>query len=180
MKRESGRIRPIRREDIQGMHVWELDEEIAMASGITKPRSLEVFQTMYEKYFLNVNQSLQLYSIVLDGRVIGRAELGLIDRENGQAAFGIVIGERSSWGKGYGKEAILELLDVAFNALHLHKVYCEVYTFNERSLNMMHSLGFHQDGILREHEFFHDTYHDLAVFSMLETEFRTTFEKNSK
>lgn len=136
------------------MHVWELDEEIAMASGITKPRSLEVFQTMYEKYFLKVSDSLQLYSIVLDGRVIGRAELGLIDRENGHAAFGIVIGERMSWGKGYGKEAILELLDVAFNELYLHKVYCEVYTFNKRSLNMMHSLGFSQDGILRDHEFF--------------------------
>lgn len=172
MKREPRRIRPIRREDVPGMHVWELDEDIAMASGITKPRSLEVFQTMYEKYFLKVNHSLQLYSIVLDERVIGRAELGLIDRENGHAAFGIVIGERTSWGNGYGKEAILELLGVAFNELHLHKVYCEVYTFNERSLNMMKSLGFRQDGILRDHEFFHDAYHDLAVFSMLDTEFR--------
>ncbi|WP_430534037.1 GNAT family protein [Listeria rocourtiae] len=172
MKRELRRIRPIRRADVQGMHAWELDKDIAMTSGITKPRSLEVFQTMYEKYFLKVNQSLLLYSIILDERVIGRAELGLIDRENGNAAFGIVIGEQSSWGKGYGKEAIIELLGVAFNELHLHKVYCEVYAFNQRSLNMMDSLGFHRDGVLRDHEFFHDAYHDLVVFSMLATEFK--------
>ncbi|MBC6308380.1 GNAT family N-acetyltransferase [Listeria sp. FSL L7-1582] len=171
MTREWYRIRPIKREDVLGMHEWELNEEIAMASGVTKPRSLEVFQTMYEKYFLKVTHALKLYSIVLDERVIGRAELGLIDRENGNAAFGIVIGEQSSWGNGYGKEAILELLDVAFHELHLHKVYCEVYTFNQRSLNMMDSLGFHRDGILREHEFFRGVYHDLVLFSMMRTEF---------
>ncbi|MBC6314969.1 GNAT family N-acetyltransferase [Listeria grandensis] len=171
MAEEKGIIRPIRMEDVEVMHAWEHDEEIATASGIIKPRSLEVFQAAYAKYFLKVSDSLRLFSITLGGRVIGRAELGLIDRENGNAAFGIVIGDKSCWGKGYGKQAICDLLGWAFAELHLHKIYCEVYTFNDRSMNMMRSIGFHQDGVLREHEYFNGEYHDVAVFSILQSEY---------
>ncbi|MBC2194619.1 GNAT family N-acetyltransferase [Listeria booriae] len=174
---KEGRIRPIKREDVAVMHAWELDDEIAYLSGITRPRSLEAFKASYESYFVKMDNTLRLYSIILNERVIGRIELGLIDRENGTAAFGIVIGDRDCWGQGYGKQAILELLREAFDDLHLHKVYCEVYAFNERSIRMMQAMDFKQDGVLREHEYFRNEHHDLVVFSMLRSEFKTKLKE---
>ncbi|MBC6134522.1 GNAT family N-acetyltransferase [Listeria booriae] len=100
---KEGRIRPIKREDVAVMHAWELDDEIAYLSGITRPRSLEAFKASYESYFVKMDNTLRLYSIILNERVIGRIELGLIDRENGTAAFGIVIGDRDCWGAGIWK-----------------------------------------------------------------------------
>ena len=44
--------------------------------------------------------------LVEDGRAIGTTGLHQIDQESGTAAFGIAIGEKSEWDKGYGTDAL--------------------------------------------------------------------------
>ena len=50
--------------------------------------------------------------------IVGNCGLKNIDFNEGLAEFGIIL-LRSSWGKGYSKEAQLLCLDYAFNELKL-------------------------------------------------------------
>jgi RimJ/RimL family protein N-acetyltransferase len=81
-------------------------------------------------------------------RLIGTT--ALTDRstsKNGVSAlFRIVIGEKDSWGRGYGTEATRLVMEEAFEALGLSEVRLEVFSHNERAMAAYRRVGFEVTG----------------------------------
>jgi len=84
---------------------------------------------------------------------IGVVNLSNIDHRNQHCEYGILIGEKSFWGKGYAREATECILDYAFDVLNMRKVYLYVQKENERAIKLYTSIGFEVEGDFRE-EFF--------------------------
>jgi [ribosomal protein S5]-alanine N-acetyltransferase len=99
----------------------------------------------------------QLMAIVrLDGEEhIGNIKLGPINWIHRSADIGIIIGERSEWGKGYATDAIGLLTRHAFATLGLHKLSAGCYAANEGSARAFEKAGFRREGLRRE-QFFSD------------------------
>jgi RimJ/RimL family protein N-acetyltransferase len=85
-----------------------------------------------------------------DDRLIGTCALSQLDADNGSALFHITIGEKDSWGHGYGTEATRLMIDHAFGGLGLHRVGLTVFSFNERAIRSYRSVGFVVEGRARE------------------------------
>ena len=83
-------------------------------------------------------------------RPIGTTDLRAIDHQQGTALFGILIGEKDCWGKGYGTEATRLTLDYGFSVLGLHNVLLTVYAFNRRGIRAYEKAGFRMIGHRRE------------------------------
>lgn len=164
-------IRQVLPTDIPIMHKWECDDEIGRLAGIETPRTLEEMTNGYNKYFEGLKPTLHLFTIEYAGHCVGRVELGNLDTENGHAAFGIVIGDKSFQYKGLGSFALNHLLNYAFNELKLTKLYGEVYDFNVASQKFLTKIGFNLDGVLRKHEFFRGSHRDMYQYSFLREEF---------
>lgn len=102
-----------------------------------------------------------------DGLHIGNIGFHKISWRDRTAVTGSLIGEKEYWGKGYGTDAKMLLLDYAFNALNLRKVNASVLAFNERSIRYGLRCGYKEEG-RRRAEFYRDgSYHDevlLAIF----------------
>jgi RimJ/RimL family protein N-acetyltransferase len=81
-------------------------------------------------------------------------------------------------GRGYGREAIFEVLRFAFDGVdgepgpHLHRVSLDVLSINPRARALYESLGFRQEGRLRDVYRDGDGWADAIVMSILEDEFR--------
>lgn len=73
---------------------------------------------------------------------IGTIEL--YDLRHDQATLGIIIGERSHWGRGFGPEAIGALLERAFGELGLERVKLSTFGDNERAQAAFKKVGFHE------------------------------------
>lgn len=86
-----------------------------------------------------------------DGRHIGNAKLGPVDTHHARASFGIMIGERDAWGKGYATEALALLEQYAFEGLKLHKLTAGAVVENVGSIRMLEKRGFIAEGHRREH-----------------------------
>ncbi|MEX2534972.1 MAG: GNAT family N-acetyltransferase [Trueperaceae bacterium] len=71
---------------------------------------------------------------------IGTIEL--YDIRGPRATLGIIIGEKSHWGKGYGPEAMAALLDHAFNMLGLDLVRLSTFEDNPRAQSAFRKVGF--------------------------------------
>lgn len=115
--------------------------------------------------------------VVLDAgtsQPLGTASLSDVDARSGQAELGILIGEKSAWGRGIGRAAILALLKVAFDELVLHRVYLRVFPDNERALRLYASAGFVREGLLREAVRKDGRFRDLVVMSILDREWRAS------
>ena len=79
------------------------------------------------------------FALVLDGRVIGSIGL-VVSKEHHSAEIGYSLA-RAQWSKGLVPEAARALIDWAFPAYRLAKVFARADARNERSWRVMEKLG---------------------------------------
>lgn len=82
--------------------------------------------------------------------IVGYIELDRILWVHGVATVGIGIGTGEHRRKGYAKEALKLLMELAFNELNLHRLQLNVFNYNERAITLYESIGFRREGIYRE------------------------------
>ena len=78
---------------------------------------------------------------------------------------------RDSWGQGIMAEAVHAIVEFGFAELGLNRIEALVMVENAASTRLLNKLGFTQEGILREHDFFKDQFHDMRCFAILKREF---------
>ncbi len=115
------------------------------------------------------------FGIVLNDteELIGIGGIKNIDLKNRKCEIGYWIGKKF-WDNGYGKDAVSLLLHVAFMSLSMNRVYATVFTFNERSLRILKSLGFTSEGVMRQSVFHVDKFVDDIMLSLLKSEYKPT------
>jgi len=74
--------------------------------------------------------------------------------------------------KGTGHALGQAALRYAFKAAGLHKLCGQAMAFNERSIRFHLSLGFQREGVLRQHHFDGQRYHDVVCFGLLANEWQ--------
>ena len=74
--------------------------------------------------------------------------------------------------KGSGRSLGRAALDHAFTELKLHKVCGQALACNQQSVRLHQSLGFRQEGVLREQYFDGNCYHDVICFGLLSCEWQ--------
>lgn len=73
---------------------------------------------------------------------IGNVKLELIDKKKKRVDFGILIGNKSYWGQGFGPEAIQLTIDYAFKRLNFNEIELGVIADNERARRVFAGAGF--------------------------------------
>ena len=108
-----------------------------------------------------------------DKQPVGLIALADYKHAHRRAEFLIGILPTEYRGKGIALEASLLVLDFAFNQIQLHKLIAYVYGYNQYDQESIISLGFTQEGLLREHIFYATHgYIDMYLDGLTETDFR--------
>lgn len=82
---------------------------------------------------------------------IGNIKIGNINPFHRYGDIGIMIGDKKSWGKGFGSEALDLVQRFAFEKLKLHKVFAGIYSGNKGSYKTFIKCGFRKAGCLLNH-----------------------------
>ena len=82
---------------------------------------------------------------------IGNIKLGSINSFHSRADLGLIIGDKSFWGKGIAFESICLVRDYAFTQLVLQKLYAGCYESNVGSKKAFLKAGFKVEGFLESH-----------------------------
>lgn len=106
-----------------------------------------------------------------DNRVIGTCALFHVDWSNGRAEIGFALA-RACWGQGLMREALVTLIDFAFDRLALRRLEADVDPRNQASVTLLERLGFRREGLLRERWNVGDEFQDAAFFGLLAREYR--------
>lgn len=116
-----------------------------------------------------------------------RADWAIIDRETGGYVGEIVLNELEEddaamnfrialtpgWtGRGFGTEATRAVLDHAFDAIGLHRVGLDVYSFNPRAERSYEKAGFRHEGRQRHTLFWEGEWVDSVLMAVLSTDER--------
>jgi RimJ/RimL family protein N-acetyltransferase len=137
-----------------------------------RPQTLEERAAWYERLSADdpYNIDFLIYELATM-RPIGRVGLEDISYQHQRASFGILIGEKDCWGKGYGTEATRLTLDYGFRLLGLHNIMLSVSSANTAAIQAYTRAGFREIGARRECRREGDSTLDSIFMDCLSTEF---------
>lgn len=105
------------------------------------------------------------------GRPIGACSLRGFDDAD-RAELSLYLGETDTWGKGYGREAMLLLIRHGFLDLGLHTIWLVVRADNLRAVRLYEGLGFRHDGVYRAAVKEDGRYLDKLLMNLLREEWQ--------
>lgn len=82
---------------------------------------------------------------------IGNIKIDPINEIHKLGEYGILIGDKEYWGKGFAREASEEVLNYFFKNNYLRKINLGVVEKNIEAINLYKKLGFQQEGYLLKH-----------------------------
>lgn len=174
------RFRAVEKTDIPKFYEWINDPEVTEGLLINLPRSF----ADEESWFENVAKGEQAERPMAidikenDGwRLIGNCGLFHIEWINSIAEFGIMIGDKSVWDKGYGTETVKLILQHGFETLNLNSIFLRVHSTNLRAIKAYEKAGFVLDGTMRQAVYKHGNYVDVHFMSVLRSEWNARREK---
>jgi diamine N-acetyltransferase len=169
------RLRALEKNDLPAAVTGLNDPEVTENLLTDTPLSLEMEEIWYRKMLDNPVEEhvLAIEMKTQDGwRHIGTTAFHQVDWKNRIGEYGIMIGEKSQWGKGFGYEATLLMLRYGFNTLNLNKVFLYAIETNSRGIRVYEKAGFVHEGRLRQDIYKNGRYLDVFVMSVLRDEWK--------
>lgn len=98
-----------------------------------------------------------------NGQHIGNCSLNKIDPEKHYCEFGIFIGEKDYWSRGFGPDAINSMIAFATGTLNISTIRLNVYKYNQRAIRAYSKCGFRLLKILKKDHLYNGKYWDTLV-----------------
>jgi RimJ/RimL family protein N-acetyltransferase len=147
------RFRPVEKDDLKLLHKWENDFELMMYSR-SKPLnfvSMEQLERQYDKWMKENKETHFIVELIDTNKPIGTAVIRKEEWSNVKNAdIGTYIGKKEYWGKGYGKQITVALLEMCFIFLNMER--CEAWSveYNTRAHKTLEACGFTKGGVMRQ------------------------------
>ncbi len=176
---EGVRFRAIEQSDLAQCQEWLNDPEVIEGLIHITPLSSRDEENWYEQAMRRDKEERPMAIEVRDGdgwRYVGNIGLLNLEWPARSAEFGIFIGDKSVWNKGYGTQAADLILQHGFQTLNLNRIYLHVFASNLRARRSYEKAGFILEGTLRQAVYRHGEYIDMLVMSILRSEWTTRRE----
>lgn len=143
-------LKPLSMEHCTNQYVsWLNDPEVYQYLESGGDYSLESLRSYIQHV---VDSDIYMWGIHLksNGLHIGNIKIDPIDQSEKSGEYGIMIGERNQWGKGFAREASETVINHCFtDGPLLKKITLGVVAENGRALELYRSMGFGDETILR-------------------------------
>lgn len=160
-----GCLRPMTAADLESVLELRNHTEIRRYMLTQHEISLEEHTSWFD--CASQNPGLQLLVLEIDGKFCGFVQFKETNYR-GVMAWGFYVAPNAP--KGTGRKLGVAALNHAFKTLPLHKICGQALLWNQPSIEFHKSLGFAQEGILRDQHFDGAAYHDLICFGILRRE----------
>jgi diamine N-acetyltransferase len=163
-------LRALEPEDLDFVYALENDETIWEVSNTQTPYSKFLIRQYLENAHQDIYEAKQLRLAICKNdtsETIGLIDLFDFDPRNKRAGIGIIIQNVADRSKGLGKEALGLMINYAFQQLCLHQLFANIGTKNNASLKLFATFGFQKIGVKKEWNLVHDTFHDEAIFQLI-------------
>jgi len=168
---EKVRLRALQEEDTEDcwrwFNNWEMVRNLESRYPLSRLAEREIIASM-----MKPQANDKVFAVeTLDGLYIGNVGLHRISWEDRRATFGIFIGEKAYWGKGYGTDATRAIVRFAFDEMNLNRVELQVLDDNERGIRCYEKVGFVREGVQRQYRYREGRYVGMVVMSILREEY---------
>lgn len=162
-------LRALEPEDLEFIHEIENDETIWEISNTQIPYSKFLIKQYLENSHKDIFEVKQLRLVIsnYDEVALGMIDLFDFDFKNSRAGVGILVKEPEDRLKGYGREALILLINYSFTHLGLHQLYCNILEDNEASMRLFKNQGFTEIGLKKDWNKINGIYKNEYIFQLI-------------
>jgi RimJ/RimL family protein N-acetyltransferase len=169
-------LRPLEDRDAAPFSAYRSDPEIARYQGWGAPYSLEQAEEFIEQQKMvtpgEIGEWLQLgMELKTDGALIGDVAFQVIKDSHHQAEIGMTLSQPFQ-GKGYGTEAVRELVRYLFDDLNVHRIIANCDPENISAHRLLERVGFRREGCFIDSLWYKGGWASELWFAMLDREWR--------
>jgi ribosomal-protein-serine acetyltransferase len=117
------------------------------------------------------DEAVPTFGVAVRGKLAGCVGVQRLDAVNRAASIGYWLASEHE-GRGIMTDSVRAVLADLFGRGRVHRVEIRAGTKNLRSCAIPERLGFVREGVARDAEWLYDHFHDLAVYSLLEPEWK--------
>ena len=162
-------LRPVELTDVNETYQSWMNDPVVMQ--YTESRFQTHSLEQIRQYVLSVqaDTSSRFFAIIekASGKHIGNIKIGHIHPVHRHADVGIILGDKTCWGKGYATESLRLVAGYASVELRLHKLWAGIYANNTGSLKAFLKAGFVVEGRFACHCFCDGEYVDGLQMGLL-------------
>jgi len=125
----------------------------------------------HDNIISNSNQLYLLICLCENNTPIGYLSIDHIDHINKKLQWGGIVIDPAFSGNGYATMAANLMIKYAFEELNINRVYGYWLQENIASLKVSEKLGFKKEGLLRDHVFKENRYHNVYICSLLKIDY---------
>lgn len=163
-------LRKVRHDELPTVYAWRYDVENWTLTE-TEPYVVPTFERFVSEWNApNAEADLAAFGIEADGRLVGTCSLWGLDAHNRLAHVGMAVGAAEHRGQGAGRDALAVITDYGFRLRGLHRLQLETLSVNEAMVRTALSVGYTEEGRLRDKAWVPGGFCDEVVFGLLAEE----------
>jgi len=146
-------LRAVEPEDLELLYLWENDRTVWHVGSTLVPFSRYQLQQYIASDPSDIHAHKQLRMMIdcsetekQTVRTVGTIDLFDYDPLHQRAGLGMLIASADDRGKGYGYEAVVQIIEYARKVLFLHQIYCNIAASNAACIYLFEKLGFEITG----------------------------------
>jgi RimJ/RimL family protein N-acetyltransferase len=176
----SGKIVYLRAMELDDMEMYRdmiNDDYISqMVVGWSFPVSKKEQFDWYNRVISSENKRFTI-CLKENDKPVGMVTLTDIDYINRTALHGIKLHPSCPQGKGIATDAVMTLMELAFNQMNLNRLDGSWLVYNTSSKRLYERCGWREEGIKRSAIYRNGEYHDMAISGILKEEFIAAKER---
>lgn len=159
--------------DVEALYAWKNDPEVAnMLVGFTTGYTRADLVKWVEFHRAAADEAFFIIARRSDDRAVGHVAFYQLNHRLGIGDFAILLGDKSTWGKGLGKKCTRYMIEYGFEVLNLRRITLGVLVTNPRAESLYRSLGFVEEGRLRRAQLKAGQFVDVILMSLFREEYK--------
>ncbi|KUO62753.1 MAG: acetyltransferase [Gracilibacter sp. BRH_c7a] len=165
------RIRSLEANDLDSLYQWYNNHEFSYWVSGNWPLLTLLRREEFEQKFYD--EDLNRYAITnIEDEIIGTIGFDEVNIPARSARLFIGIGPKELWGQGYGTDSLRTFINYLFNQWNFRRLTVEIWAGNLRALSCYTSLGFVEEGRLREAYYIDGKYYDGIILGLLKKNYQ--------
>ena len=133
---------------------------------------VQITKDEQEKWFNKISKDItnEYYIIEYDKIKIGVVSIYNMNKKNKSCSWAFYIANPNVRGAGIGSKVEYTILNRVFDELNYNRLYCEVFTFNEKVIKMHEKFGFRREAYYRDYIYKNGSFNDVVGLALLKSE----------
>jgi RimJ/RimL family protein N-acetyltransferase len=164
-------LRAIERRDLEQLRQWRNLPEFRRNFREYREIAPEQQEAWYEAVLVDRSQLMFAIEALDDQRLLGACGLCYVDWVNRTCDLSIYIGDDAVYiDEVFAPDAARVALGYAFDVLGIHRVWVEIYEYDEVKRAFLEGLGFKLEGTHRDHHYADGRHWDSLFYGLLAPE----------